>query len=729
MDVVDVGPLDVDDVTAVLEGVLAGEVDPMLPARLHELTGGNALLVREAVESGLADGSLQVVDGRWAWTGVRQPSTGLVDAVRSRLAAIGEVGVEAGDLLAMGEPVPVTVLVQLTGPEAVEVLEAAGVVQVDEDGAVRFAHPLYGEVIAAALGVARRRRLWAALADALEPSASTATDLLRVARWRLGSGGRWPAERWVQAAEAADRSFDPDLAGALARRAVEEGGGWRASMVLVSALHAAKDDDGALRVLSEIEGEAADDDQRREHALALYLSRSARYGFRLDLDEDLRRVEQTVEDPDNRRFLQAQRATLLCWAGDVDGGLALADRLLDELGDRQDAAAAAVRVRLGTSIGVGHGIAGRSREAVDFCAAQMPHALALVDELPAGPIWCATPLMQNLIAGGWLEEVDAAVEVFRAMVDGGDWSEWFRERAEDFLTMVEGSVALARGRIPEAMAGLLPLLDDVLPDELAHWALYRLAEAAAAAGDEPAATRAATRLDPVGVAIPVYAELPALGHVWADAAGGSLAAAADRALEAMATALARGRWTAAAHLGHAAVRLGRAEDARPAMEGLLDRCDMVPLPLYVAHARAAAERDGPGLEAVAGGFADGGLLLLAAEALDGARAAHLAAGRPRDADRAAAASATLLERCGGVRPPWLGIVDAPTPLTRREDEVVKLAAHGLTSSAIAERLHVSTRTVEGHLLRAYQKLGVRSREDLVRLLAPDPAGADPAPPR
>ena len=56
--------------------------------------------------------------------------------------------------------------------------------------------------------------------------------------------------------------------------------------------------------------------------------------------------------------------------------------------------------------------------------------------------------------------------------------------------------------------------------------------------------------------------------------------------------------------------------------------------------------------------------------------------------------------------------------------MVKLAAHGLTSSAIAERLHVSTRTVEGHLLRAYQKLGVRSREDLARLLGPDAAAGD-----
>jgi DNA-binding CsgD family transcriptional regulator len=727
MDVVDVGPLGVADVAEVLDDALDDEVDPGLAERLHRLTGGNALLLREAVDSGRADGSLQQVDGRWAWTGIREPSTGLVDAVRGRLAAVGDVGIEAGDLLAVGAPLPVTALAAIAGQEAVEALETAGVVRIDEDGVVRFAHPLYGEVIAAALGVARRRRLWVALADALEPLAVTRTDLLRVARWRLGGGGHWTSERWLEAAEAASASFDHELGGALARRAIEEGGGWRASMLLVGALHGAKDDEGALRVLAEIEGDAADDDQRREHALALYLSRSARFGFRLDLDEDLRRVEDVVEDPDQRRFLQAQRATLRCWAGDVDGGLRLADRLLAELGDRDDDAAAAVRVRLGTAIGVGQGISGRTREAADHCAAQLPHAIRLADQYPAAPVWCATPLMQNLVAGMWLEDVDAAVEVFRALIEGGDWSEWFRERAADFLTMVVGSVDLARGHIPEAMAGLSPLLDDQLPDELAHWALYRLAEAAASAGEAAIAARAATRLDAVGDAIPVYEEVAVLGHVWAGAAAGSSAAAAELALDAMATAVDRGRFTIATFLGHAASRLGWAEAAYAPMEALVGRCDVATLPLLVEHGRAAAGHDGPGLEAVADGFADAGLLLLAAEALDQARAAHLRDGRPRDAERAAAASATLLQRCGGVRPPWLGIVDAPTPLTRREEEVVKLAAQGLTSSAIAERLFLSTRTVEGHLLRAFPKLGVRSREDLPRLLgtpARDAPGGD-----
>jgi DNA-binding NarL/FixJ family response regulator len=54
---------------------------------------------------------------------------------------------------------------------------------------------------------------------------------------------------------------------------------------------------------------------------------------------------------------------------------------------------------------------------------------------------------------------------------------------------------------------------------------------------------------------------------------------------------------------------------------------------------------------------------------------------------------------------------ARTPTTR-EWENVRLAAGALQSNEIAERLFVSTRTVDGHLDRAYVKLGVTSRKDL-----------------
>ena len=58
----------------------------------------------------------------------------------------------------------------------------------------------------------------------------------------------------------------------------------------------------------------------------------------------------------------------------------------------------------------------------------------------------------------------------------------------------------------------------------------------------------------------------------------------------------------------------------------------------------------------------------------------------------------------------------PGALTKREQEVATLAARGLTSRDIAETLVVSTRTVENHLQRAYEKLGVRSRVELADAL-------------
>jgi DNA-binding NarL/FixJ family response regulator len=51
-------------------------------------------------------------------------------------------------------------------------------------------------------------------------------------------------------------------------------------------------------------------------------------------------------------------------------------------------------------------------------------------------------------------------------------------------------------------------------------------------------------------------------------------------------------------------------------------------------------------------------------------------------------------------------------LTTREAQLVALARQGLSNKQIAERLVLSLRTVESHLYRAMQKLGVSDRHDL-----------------
>jgi len=52
-------------------------------------------------------------------------------------------------------------------------------------------------------------------------------------------------------------------------------------------------------------------------------------------------------------------------------------------------------------------------------------------------------------------------------------------------------------------------------------------------------------------------------------------------------------------------------------------------------------------------------------------------------------------------------------LTKREVEVVKLIADGLTNSEIAEKLFVSTRTVENHRSNLLQKTGAKNTAALV----------------
>jgi DNA-binding NarL/FixJ family response regulator len=53
-------------------------------------------------------------------------------------------------------------------------------------------------------------------------------------------------------------------------------------------------------------------------------------------------------------------------------------------------------------------------------------------------------------------------------------------------------------------------------------------------------------------------------------------------------------------------------------------------------------------------------------------------------------------------------------LTRRELDVLRLVAQGLTDARVAERLVISPRTVHGHLRSIYGKLGVNSRTAAAR---------------
>jgi DNA-binding NarL/FixJ family response regulator len=54
-------------------------------------------------------------------------------------------------------------------------------------------------------------------------------------------------------------------------------------------------------------------------------------------------------------------------------------------------------------------------------------------------------------------------------------------------------------------------------------------------------------------------------------------------------------------------------------------------------------------------------------------------------------------------------------LSERETEIMVLAARGCSNYQIAQELHISEATVKRHLANVYQKIGVRSRSEAVRM--------------
>lgn len=83
------------------------------------------------------------------------------------------------------------------------------------------------------------------------------------------------------------------------------------------------------------------------------------------------------------------------------------------------------------------------------------------------------------------------------------------------------------------------------------------------------------------------------------------------------------------------------------------------------------------------------------------------------ADRAVAELRAAGDRSAAVATPSAG----PASLTQQEAAVVELVGSGLSNREIAGQLFLSVKTVEGHLTSVYDKLGVRSRGQLLAALA------------
>jgi DNA-binding CsgD family transcriptional regulator/tetratricopeptide (TPR) repeat protein len=697
------------EVAAVLEDALDGPVERATLWRVFELTQGNPLFLRELVSSALAGGSLTPADGLWRWDGAVD-ATGLRELVAGRLQQLAEGERRVIDLVALSEPVPLHLLGECVAEQDLVAVERAGLVVVDErddERLVRIDHPLYAEVLRAMSGAAARRAHHRALAAALaHEGADSSVDRLRLAAWSLEGGGDVPAELLVEAATAAHAGFDDVLAERLARAAIRAGAGLAGVLSLADALRGLNRADEAAAVLAEHEPAAAGTPLVWAYTVARAETLAADLGRAEETLAFLSRAEGWVVSDEWQRLVVALSLPALLAAGRYGEVVALGLPVAAH-GD----VVATTRVRAAVPVGLALVEVGRVAEAVALVDEATVLVAEVVDDLPR----VMQELMRVRVAAMWTQ---------------GEWAElrplvsWYYEegnrqhdpRVLGPTSYVLGLVDFASGDVQQAVRWLVEAvghLEVIDADGYLAACLARLAQATALTGAGETARAYLERARAAAAARPdEWLRVMEIGaaEIWTTAAEGDLPGARRVALS-LSARLVEQPYNQALFL-HDALRLG--EPAAVVAPRLREFVARFPGPLcaaFAVHAEALRDGNGAELERLSEQLGALPAALLAAEVAAEAAVVHARAGDVRAARRAESRSQRWAAQCVGARTPALLGLRTPS-LTSREREIAALAADGHTSAAIASRLTLSRRTVESHLYRAFDKLGVRTREQL-----------------
>ena len=208
------------------------------------------------------------------------------------------------------------------------------------------------------------------------------------------------------------------------------------------------------------------------------------------------------------------------------------------------------------------------------------------------------------------------------------------------------------------------------------------------------------------------------GQAWLDAARGEPVRARALLLDHAAELVATGCRSHAIRALLDVARLGDPKSAALALEPIVEAVDGRALLAFAQFVRGLAAGDGSALAEVTEQLAEMGYAGLAAEAANAARDELARDGRSRDASRLTRRAVELTAATEGGATPLLRAADTFVPLTRREREIASLVAEGRTSREVADACFVSVRTVEGHLARIYDELGIRNRAELAAAMAP-----------
>jgi DNA-binding CsgD family transcriptional regulator len=573
---------------------------------------------------------------------------------------------------------------------------------------VRLAHPLYGDVVDASMTTLGGRALRRRLAAVVTERGPRMRQELRVATWLLDAGEPVAPDVLLKAAEQALTAPAPDLAARLARRALDDGAGLPAALLLARALVARNRFAEAEALLAPFEAELPADlavayaELRALSVLFWGLQRPA---------DALALIERLEDGAPGRAVRDGLLPLRLLTTGPVRGWPEATDRGTAALAD--DALDPAARARVARAFVTTLLYVGRVEEAIAQTEGLRP-PIPLRGELDdqALVLWGLVR-----IEGGhaWAALAGELTDLERRAADADD------ELAQSSTALLLGMLATLRGLrddgirwTREAIArlerrdatGMLPI------------ALSLHARALCLAGDVAGAsatierTTRALRGEPLAYQRPFLVRAEAIVL----ALEGEVHRGAQLLLDAAAE-LPTGPLYAN-HLLYDALRLGVrpgqiADDLRATAQAA--PCTVTRATL--AHVEAALADDPERLLAAADALRAMGAALWASEAAGQAAAALRRAGRQDSARRAAAVAAKDRAECAVERIPALAVQELDAPdLTTREREVAALAARDYPNADIADALVLSVRTVETHLYRAMSKLGVTRRSELAQLL-------------
>ncbi|AYL39235.1 helix-turn-helix transcriptional regulator [Streptomyces fungicidicus] len=764
----EVRPFARDVVSSILHGRVGGPVDSATLERLWATTRGNALILHELVEYALTDGSLRRVDGRWHWDGLpARPPERLADIVLLRLRDLAPEEQELVNVLAVAGPVEYGLAERLGLARAAETLDGRDLVQIEYSGrrvGIRLTEPLTGAVVADRMSGLTAQRLRLQLADAIEATgARREDDVVRMATLRMAAGRVPEPAVLLAAARTAAHRRDFALTERLcrsvlgnprpprdARRTPSAGPAGDGAPVSGPArgvagadnVSVAGEGDGACGgVVTADEaraalllGRALAGQGRHEEAEAVFAGalaeRPGAAPHGLPRDELIAAVHDRA---DNAAWGLGRGADAAAVVDGLPAGLGAQGTgvrhgfhaVLALLADRPDDAA-----RTGRTV-----LPGEQPDSVVVQHLLPPAAFAL-SELgrPAEALALIARHARDL--GGWHDDARLRCLVVTArcafaqgdlgrVADTLDATGRFATPGDDLrqlqLALLRSRLLRLLGRPAEAVtllrgASTLRVRRDWLGTP--SWTLAQLAGALAEAGRPTEAlqtlveAQAARRDAP---AYPLADDALLLEHAVVLAHTGDRSGAACRALEVVQRAAARPA-TALAAL-HLAVRVADAPRAAVRAAQLAAGAHSELMRLQCDHVVALTRSDGEALEDVSARFRTMGAVALAAEAAAQAADMYRRDGRRRASRLARAAGARLLAETGCALVPWADPQeqrqpDRAAPLTSREREVAALAAGGLSNRDIAARLVVSVRTVENHLYRVYEKLGITARSDL-----------------